>query len=393
MIPVVVIAGRGLNHDHKTLDVPERQVLIKMDDEPQRYWQHLLLHRVQGSEWITCDPAGDVVVENLGGEEVVPLMRLSEFPQGGRPILAFPTLDDVMLASVRARAATLAEVHGIQLGSPGESAATMWVHADTCHPLFGNEVPSTVVADPARTHLGGSVGIALVDSHDGKGAAWTHIQRLLRTDLPKWKSEKREGAGRDPRLSSLHTPSSATTRPMFREALSACSSAQTPEPSVFTGPAAFPELATALCRSGMEPQAFVANYLQTSGVHAKSAVAIEFSHLMFAIYAFTVLDRLDPYQSTTVEHLARRVLQLQKAIKRNPKAPDFEGLSEYTRHCSDAVHALTTPEFDKHVAEKQKQDSWIMKNQRLQREESEQCEKNRQTRKRGKNDGVKEEPG
>ena len=142
----------------------------------------------------------------------------------------------------------------------------------------------------------------------------------------------------------------------------------------------------------MEPQAFVANYLQTSGVHAKSAVAIEFSHLMFAIYAFTVLDRLDPYQSTTVEHLARRALQLQKAIKRNPKAPDFEGLSEYTRHCSDVVHALTTPEFDKHVAEKQKQDSWIMKNQRSQREESEQCEKNRQTRKRGKNDGVKEEP-
>ena len=382
-------AGAGV----VTVDAAEKQVLIGMEDEAETMWHHLLLQRLDGARWITCDPHMEVVVEDLTGERVVPLARNAAFPLQGRPFLALPVLTDAMLANVRAQATTLAEVHGVQVGVPAESAATMWVHADTCHPLFGNEVPSTVVADPARTHLGGSVGIALVDSHDGKGAAWTHIQRLLRTDLPKWKSEKREGAGRDPRLSSLHTPSSATTRPMFREALSACSSAQTPEPSVFTGPAAFPELATALCRSGMEPQAFVANYLQTSGVHTKSAVAIEFSHLMFAIYAFTVLDRLDPYQSTTVEHLARRVLQLQKAIKRNPKAPDFEGLSEYTRHCSDAVHALTTPEFDKHVAEKQKQDSWIMKNQRLQREESEQCEKNRQTRKRGKNDGVKEEPG
>ena len=298
-----------------------------------------------------------------------------------------------MLAAVRTRAQTLAEVHGLEIPRVEVNVNTMWVHADTCHPRFGTEVPSAVVADAARTLISASVGIAKIDVDDGRGAEWTHIQRLVRSDLSKWLSEKREGAGRDPRLSSLHVPTSSTSRPLFREALAACSTAKVPDPVIFSGPAAFPELATALCRSGLEPQAFVANYIQTSGIHAKSAVAIEFAHLMYAIYAFTVLDRLDPYQSVTVEHMARRVLQLQKAIQRIPKAPDFEGLSEYTRHCADSVHSLTTPEFDKHVAEKQKQDSWIMKNQRLQREESEMVEKARRGRKGGKNDGPKEKPG
>ena len=212
MRPVVVQAPRGANHDHLTLNIAERQVLMRMDGEQQRYWHHLLLHRVEGSQWITCDPSGEVTAEDLAGEEVIPLLRHAEFPAGGRPILALPLLDDVMLAAVRTRAQTLAEVHGLEIPRVEVNVNTMWVHADTCHPRFGTEVPSAVVADAARTLISASVGIAKIDVDDGRGAEWTHIQRLVRSDLSKWLSEKREGAGRVVgHVCTVHDPHHITT--------------------------------------------------------------------------------------------------------------------------------------------------------------------------------------
>ena len=69
MATVVVGAGAAPHANHLTLDIPERQVLLRMDDTPQRYWQHLLMMRVAGSQWITCDPDGTVIVDDLGPEE------------------------------------------------------------------------------------------------------------------------------------------------------------------------------------------------------------------------------------------------------------------------------------------------------------------------------------
>ena len=93
-----------------TADVPERQVLIGMEEEAEIVWQLLLLQRLDGARWITCDPHLTVQVDDLSGEQVVQLARAGEFPAVGRPFLALPLLDDATLASVRAQGVTLAQI-------------------------------------------------------------------------------------------------------------------------------------------------------------------------------------------------------------------------------------------------------------------------------------------
>ena len=71
----------------------------------------------------------------------------------------------------------------------------------------------------------------------------------------------------------------------------------------------------------------------------------------------------------TAEHIARRLLQIQKAIRSSPKAPTFDGLDAYLRHMPMASQAMRTPKFDAHVMETQKTEAFILKQARLEEEE------------------------
>ena len=75
--------------------------------------------------------------------------------------------------------------------------------------------------------------------------------------------------------------------------------------------------------------------------------------------------------SSVAEHLSRKILQHQKAIKRNSKAPDYSGLDEYDRHCTGAKGEIHAPEWDKHVSDIQRNHALIDRNQRLAIEERE----------------------
>ena len=63
-----IVTLAGPNAALVTADVTEKQVLIAMEDEPETMWHHLLLQRLEGARWITCDPHLEVVVEDLAGE-------------------------------------------------------------------------------------------------------------------------------------------------------------------------------------------------------------------------------------------------------------------------------------------------------------------------------------
>ena len=81
------------------------------------------------------------------------------------------------------------------------------------------------------------------------------------------------------------------------------------------------------------------------------------------------VDRLDPFHNSALEHSCRRMLQIQQAIRRSPKSPDFEGLDEYMRHSDDLKGHVVAPKFDAHIMERRKAGSMILKQSRLQREE------------------------
>ena len=130
----VIVAGAGAHANHATMDVGERQVLIHMEGEPQTYWQHLLVHRLEGSRWITVDPQLTVSAEDLLGEEIIPLVRASAFPLAGRPFLCFDVLTDAALLGLRTRALALAEVHGMAPLLAPTPCPSAWLHSDPSLP-------------------------------------------------------------------------------------------------------------------------------------------------------------------------------------------------------------------------------------------------------------------
>ena len=86
---------------------------------------------------------------------------------------------------------------------------------------------------------------------------------------------------------------------------------------------------------------------------------------------FMCVDRFDLPQTSTGEHLCRRLLQVQAAVKRNPKMPDFEGLEPYLDHVGEASSPLSASSFEAHVASTLKDKAAIMRQMRLAKEEKE----------------------
>ena len=379
-MPVVVgLAGPAaatMSHD-----VAEKQVLTGMDGEAQAYWLHLLMLRLDNARWVTVDPNMDMAVEDLSGEELIPVARGMPLPAAGRPYLVHDAIGEGAMIALRARAVALADIHG---GAPllaPLSGPSSWYHADPSLANFGQEVPMAQLSDPASTRMAGSVGLLRKEGLTADAAVWSHIERVTRTDLAHWMAEKREGAGRDPRLSALAVREGTAPRALFRDAMAACPLPATfPDASVFEGPSALQDLLVAMERSGLEPQAYTAQFLRNSGLSPKSSVGIEVSYAVHTIYLFMVHDRLNPYASSAMEHIARRVLQIQRATQRNPRGPDFDGLEEYMRHTGDHTGAAVSLGFDKHVAERQKTESLILKQHRLQREELEHDDKRKKNR-------------
>ncbi len=75
------------------------------------------------------------------------------------------------------------------------------------------------------------------------------------------------------------------------------------------------------------------------------------------------------------EHLARRVLQMQRAVRRNALAPDFEGPSSYLLHVGEGETALPAPDLDRHVAGLIRGEALVLKLHPLAKEEQESLSK------------------
>ena len=61
---------------------------------------------------------------------------------------------------------------------------------------------------------------------------------------------------------------------------------------------------------------------------------------------------------------------IQRAVKRNPRVPDFDGLECFMSNTLDVQGGLVTLEFEKHMAEIQKAEAQVMKQQRMARDEA-----------------------
>ena len=111
------------------------------------------------------------------------------------------------------------------------------------------------------------------------------------------------------------------------------------------------------------------HWARQSGVAVDSGVAHEHRNLCQILGLSTGFDRLDPTNCAGLELGARRLVMIERAVRVNPRAPAFEGLSKMTQHALDEGGGLATREFTAHMAQLAENEARILKQNRLFREE------------------------
>ena len=366
-----------------TLDIEQRQVLVGYGDAELHH--RVLFVHLGGAKWVVGSPTGDIFEEDLSTTDaLMPLGRNVPLPDHTNNIFAFriSEMTDEVLTRLTDQATRLCSVLGGVPPAPVAAQGAAWLYADPAEEKFGQVLEPSILAQET-TIIRGSM--ALCEVYDGGTAYWVMAQHVADADKQEWLSEKREGTGRDPRLLPLAALPNGNL-PSFSSANSR--TAATPATwARFRGPSAAKELAGAISGSGNEPMAYCSTWEAAAGVVRSSSLCIEHRSLVFLFWMMMCEDRLDVGQLASAEHCARRILQIEKAHKKNAKAPSFDGLQPYDSHMGDPAQGARTAAFDEHVASENKSDALFMKQNRLAKEEEDAAKKNKNKKKKdGKGD-------
>ena len=134
---------------------------------------------------------------------------------------------------------------------------------------------------------------------------------------------------------------------------------------IFNGPSAAREVKHSQVASGMEPPAYVLQWRTTSGVNVQSGLAIEHGLWVEMLWLLTCHDLVTPLRLSCAELAARRILMIERVVRRNARNPSFDGLASYMAHSLDPHGDPRASQFANHIAEIQKTEAIIMKQNRL----------------------------
>ena len=208
----------------------------------------------------------------------------------------------------------------------------------------------------------------MLDSAD----RWTLMELVAASDKDKWLDEKSKGKGiKDKRLSTLDVMVT-TGRPLFRTAATLWDTKATVDKSIFRdSPASVEELADSVVRSSYEPMGFCHEVIKNAGGSVKSGLGQEMQIHYFTLWLMACVDGYDLRRSVAAEHISRRVLQQTRALRRNSKSPDYEGLDSYIKHMGSSFGLVSVAKFEKFISVESRDAAQILKQNRLQREELE----------------------
>jgi len=353
----------------QTLDVVEPQVLIDFwDDAAGYYWHHrLLLRKGSDSRWIVATPDLEVQHEDLGTHRVIPLARDAKFPADkASATYAFDSnISAPELAQLRADADALAEVLGFAAVAANPGAVkndSHWRVADPAKEAFGEVVPDAALGDPAASVLKDDVGLLLIDK------VWTMIERVKDAEKVTWEALKRCGPGRDARLLGDVRDKNGYRLLDFGRGLEL--SKKVAQPGwPYLGTSAAEEYLGNLRQLDKSLVAFDMEWRGRSGVAEKSTSAR--LHKDYAELAQLMLtrDQYDLVNSVSGEMVIRKLIQVEQAVRRNPKQPDYEGLDVITANLTDETGAIQTRAFASWVGEQQKNEAFVLKHNRAWHEE------------------------
>ena len=122
--------------------------------------------------------------------------------------------------------------------------------------------------------------------------------------------------------------------------------------------------------SGEELGGYHDYWVRGSGIHSESAVAQNHRVLITILLHLVTFDQLNAYHLSCAECCARNILTIHRATKKSPKAPDFKGLEILTVSKLDGGGSTLHGEFARWTAERQRDEAFAMKQQRLYSEET-----------------------
>ena len=363
----------------KTLDIPELQMLVEFpgDLNGLDFHHRILWYRVDGSTWIISTPDCDVYEENYDGMTVIPLTRNSPYPIQYAGAMYVPNADALMneYQDMKRQAENLALVRGC-LDRPGIAsgqdarAEGLWRVADVDSKLFGNIIPNGDLSDPTRNTLLEVDGLKKrLHAKDGE-----ILSLELVADFDKWKEAKRPGlpggdAG-DLRLLGCERLASGKRQMNLSKAIEAMHSETFPD-WPHRGPRATREFLESVLENGGDLSTYHAAFMRKSGRSDHSASAHELKNLLQILKLSISYDQLDVSNIAAIEQTVRRILEIQIAVRRNPKHPTFDSFDYNTRGTVDEVGGARAAGYFEWMAEQQKAEAKTLKSTREWRQEQE----------------------
>ena len=353
-----------MEEEFRTLDIKYAQVVITdHNDEEFRYKHRVLLCRVDGGIWVAADP--DYVLQplNLAQTEHIVLRRNALFPpECLAEDAGLWTFGPVSAADLR-RLEREARLQASLLGGASQVDAETqgWYFSDVFEGKFAEVVPQDVIEDPHRfTSLGGH-GVAILD-----GGAF-RCEVVSTGDFDKWKLDCSKAA-KDQRLQ--YGLADGATLLMSVNSLKESAVTGDMPGWTFLGPRACQEWVQAVAEGPGNFVSYHGEWIRRSGVSEGSSVAHEHRHHCECIRLALATDGLHIFNLASFEHIVRRVVQLELAVAKNPRAPDFTGLHVITASGVDSRGAAQAQAFGTFITERQKEEAFVLKQTRLYAEEA-----------------------
>lgn len=361
----------------RTLDVPEMQMLVEFpgDANGLDFHHRIFWFRVDRSIWIISTPDLDVYEEDYDGMTVVPLSRNSDYPPGYAGQLYIPQNDVVMRAylDLKRQAESLAIVRGCT-DRPGvptggdASGAGFWRIADVDSKRFGDIIPSSDLSDANKNVL-----LETGDQKKRLHAVGSDIFTLeYVTDFESWSNQKRPGlpggdAG-DLRLLGCNRLSSGRRQLSLEKALEHMTDKKFDD-WPHRGPKAVKDFLESVLQNGGDITTYHSSFMRKSGLAENSAASHEYKNLLSVLRLSIAYDQIDPTNLACIEQVVRRVLEIQTAVRRNPKHPTFDSFDYNLRGTVDEVGGARASQYAEWIAEQQKSEAKALKGNREWREE------------------------
>ena len=359
----------------RSLDIPDMQILAEFPGERLDMHHRILWYRVDRATWIVSTPDHDVYEEDFDGVTVISLARNSPYPadQAGR--MYIPDNDDIMAnyAELKRQADALAVIRGC-LDRPGAGTGEVpqseghWRVADVDSKRFGEIIPPGDLLD-GSTNVILRIGDVQKRLHQ-KGNEILTLEHVV--DFQAWSEKKRPGlpggdAG-DLRLLGCRRLSSGKRQLSLSEALMLMSDTKF-EDWPHRGPKAVREFLESVAENGGDLANYHSSFMRKSGLSENSAAAHEYKNLLGILRLALSYDQVDCSNLASIEQVVRRMLEIQVAVRRNPKHPVFDTFDYNTRGVVDEVGGARASGYAEWMAEQQKAEAKSLKSTREWREE------------------------